>query len=58
MDIFPYRENGIRAAQESIFWLQALHNLLVKIGRERFGALIASGGQKKASALLREAILR
>jgi len=57
LDIFPYRENGIRAAQESIWWIQGLHNLLDKIGRERFEAVIASGDSMEASALLREAIL-
>lgn len=57
LDIFPYRENGIRAAQESIRWLQGLHNLLDKIGRHRFGAVIAAGDSMEASALLREAIL-
>jgi len=57
LDIFPYRENGIRAAQESIRWLQGLHHLLDKIGRERFAAVIASGDSMDASALLREAIL-
>jgi xylose isomerase len=57
LDIFPYRENGIRAAQESIHWLQGLHNLLDKIGRERFAAVIASGDSMDASALLREAFL-
>jgi xylose isomerase len=57
LDIFPYRENGIRAAQESIRWLQGLHNLLDRIGRERFEAVIASGDSMDASALLREALL-
>jgi xylose isomerase len=57
LDIFPYRENGIRAAQESIRWIQGLQHLLDKIGRERFGAVIASGDSMDASALLREAIL-
>jgi sugar phosphate isomerase/epimerase len=57
LDIFPYRENGMRAAQESILWLQGLHNLMDKIGRERFAAVIASGDSMEASALLREAIL-
>lgn len=57
LDIFPYRENGMRAAQESILWIQGLRNLLDKIGRERFGAVLASGDSMEASALLREAIL-
>jgi xylose isomerase len=58
LDIFPYRENGIRAAQESILWLQGLYDLLDKIGRERFGAVVVSGESMEASALLREAFLQ
>jgi len=58
LDIFPYRENGIRAAQESIRWLQGLHNILDRIGRQRFDAVIASGDAMDASALLREALLQ
>ena len=58
LDIFPYRENGIRAAQESIRWLQGLHNILDRIGRERFETVIASGDAMDASALLREALLQ
>ena len=38
LDIFPYRENGIRAATESIQWIQGLHGLLDKIGRDRIAA--------------------
>ena len=58
LDIFPYRENGIRAAQESIRWLQGLHNILDRMGRERFETVIASGDAMDASALLREALLQ
>jgi xylose isomerase len=58
LDIFPYRENGVRAAQESIRWIQGLHNILDRIGRERFEAVIASGDSMDASALLREALLQ
>ena len=57
LDIFPYRENGVRAAQESIRWVQGLHEVLARIGRERFAAVIASGDSMDASALLREALL-
>jgi sugar phosphate isomerase/epimerase len=32
LDIFPYRENGARAATESIHWIQGLYGLLDKIG--------------------------
>jgi xylose isomerase len=56
LDIFPYRENGVRAATESIRWIKAAHNLLDKIGRARIGEVIASGDALSASALVREAL--
>ena len=57
LDIFPYRENGMRAAQESILWVKGLQALLDKIGRERFDNVIAASDSMEASALLREALL-
>ncbi len=57
LDIFPYRENGIRAASESIRWIQGLYKVLDRIGREKVDAVIASGDAMDASALLREAFL-
>ncbi len=57
LDIFPYRENGIRAASESIAWIQGLHNLLDRIGRDRIAQVIASGDAMDASAMLRGALL-
>lgn len=57
LDIFPYREKGLQAAQESIRWIQGLHDLLDKIGRERFQQAIEANDAMAASALLREALL-
>jgi xylose isomerase len=57
LDIFPYRENGVAAATESIKWIQGLHGLLDKMGRERVGQVVASGDAMAASALLRETLL-
>ncbi len=57
LDIFPYREDGIRAATESIRWIKGLHGLLDKIGRERIGQVVASGDAMEASAMVREALL-
>lgn len=57
LDIFPYRENGIRAASESIRWIQGLSHALDRVGRDRFEAVIASGDAMDASALLRETFL-
>jgi sugar phosphate isomerase/epimerase len=57
LDIFPYREDGIRAASESIRWIKGLHGLLDKMGRDRIGQVVASGDAMEASALIREAML-
>jgi len=57
LDIFPYRENGIRAASESIRWIQGLCGVLDRVGRARFDAVVTSGDAMDASALLREALL-
>ncbi len=57
LDIFPYRENGIRAATESIRWIQGLHGLIDKIGRERIAKVIAGGDAMDASEMLRQALV-
>ena len=57
LDIFPYREDGIRAATESIRWIRGLHGMQDKIGRDRIGGVIASGDAMEASAMMREALL-
>jgi sugar phosphate isomerase/epimerase len=57
LDIFPYRENGIRAATESIKWIQGLHGLLDKIGRDKIAQVVASGDAMSASEMLRGALL-
>jgi xylose isomerase len=57
LDIFPYRENGIRAATESIKWIEGLHGLLDKIGREKIAQVVASGDAMSASEMLRGALL-
>jgi hypothetical protein len=45
LDIFPYRENGIRTASESIRWIQGLQCVLDRIGRDRFEAVVAKAVQ-------------
>ena len=57
LDIFPYREDGVRAATESIKWIQGLYGLLDKIGRGRIDEVVNSGDAMGASALMREALL-
>jgi xylose isomerase len=57
LDIFPYRENGIRAASESIAWIKGLHGLLDKLGRERVAEMLGRSDAMEASALIRQALL-
>lgn len=57
LDIFPYREKGIRAASESIRWIQGLHGLLDRIGRDRIAKVISEADSMAATALVREALL-
>jgi sugar phosphate isomerase/epimerase len=57
LDIFPYRENGIRAATESIRWIEGLRGLLDRIGREQIAQVIEGGDAMAASAMIREAML-
>jgi len=57
LDIFPYRENGIRAATESIKWIEGLHGLLDKIGRDRIAQAIAASDAMETQALVRQALL-
>jgi len=57
LDIFPYREDGVRAATESIKWIQGLHLMLDRIGRDRIAGVIASGDAMSASEMLREALV-
>jgi sugar phosphate isomerase/epimerase len=57
LDIFPYRENGKRAAHESIRWIQGLHNLLNQIDRKRLDNAIEANDAMETTAILREALL-
>jgi xylose isomerase len=55
LDIFPYREDGIRAAEESIAWIQGLHDLLDDMGRSRVNKVIEEGDAMEASRMIRQA---
>jgi len=57
LDIFPYREDGVEAATESIRWIRGLHGLLDKLGRDRVAAIISQSDAMAASRLVREALL-
>ncbi|NLG28576.1 MAG: sugar phosphate isomerase/epimerase [Chloroflexi bacterium] len=57
LDIFPYREDGVRAANESIKWIQGLHDALDAIGRDKIAEAIAHNDAMAATALVRQAFL-
>ena len=57
LDIFPYREDGVRAANESIKWIKGLHGVLDKLGREQISRVVESGDAMDMSALMRKAFL-
>ncbi len=56
LDIFPYREDAVRAATESIEWLKTMRKLLSRIGRDKIREVIASGDATRSSRMIREAI--
>ena len=56
LDIFPYREDGVKAVEESIKWIKALYELLDRIGYESVEKVIKEGDPIQALALLRRAI--
>jgi xylose isomerase len=57
LDIFPYRENGVKAARESIEWIKALKEVLKRMGDERIEALIAKGDATEISKIIRMALI-
>lgn len=57
LDIFPYREDGVRAASESIRWIKGLQRLLDKIGRDEVRHMIATADAMESTALVRHALL-
>lgn len=57
LDIFPYREDGVRAANESIKWIKGFHGVLDKLGRDQITKVVESGDAMDMSALMRKAFL-
>ncbi len=57
LDIFPYREDGKKAAIEGIEWIKGLSDLIDKMGEEEIERIIKQGDATQASALLRKFLL-
>jgi len=57
LDIFPYREDGVRAATECRAWMEGLFASVEALGMDRIAEVIAAADATRASALVREALL-
>jgi len=56
LDIFPYREDGARAANECREWMEAMFRAVDRVGMDRFAKVIAGADATAASKLVREAL--
>ena len=56
LDIFPYREDGIKAAQESINWINCLDSIIDKIGVGEIGKIIVLDDSNAALSMIRKAL--
>lgn len=57
VDVYPYREDGRRAAIEAIEWIKGLFRVLEKMGRDKIQRVIEEGDATEVSAFLRSALL-
>jgi sugar phosphate isomerase/epimerase len=56
LDIFPYRDDSVGVATESIQWIKDLRRVVGHIGMDKVEKVIAAGDQAKASKMIREGI--
>ena len=56
LDIFPYREDGVRAATTCRGWMEGLFRAVDRVGMDAFAEVIRSGDACAASDLVRRAM--
>jgi xylose isomerase len=56
LDIFPYREDGVRAATECREWMEGLFRAVERLGMDTIGEVIRGADATAASALVRKAM--
>lgn len=56
LDIFPYREDGVRAASQCRDWMNAFFRSVDRVGAERFTEAIRNADACAASTLVRQAM--
>jgi xylose isomerase len=57
LDIFPYREDGVRAATQCREWLVSLYKAVDKVGIAKFSAAIKRADATETTALVRQALM-
>ena len=58
LDIFPYREDGVKAARESIAWIEVLLGILDQVGHKKIEEVIGKGDAAESSRMLREVLAK
>ncbi len=58
LDVFPYREDGVKSADESIEWLKAMIKAVDSVDDSEIEAVIKSGDAVGALALIRKMLFR
>jgi len=56
LDIFPYREDGVRAATQCHQWMEALFRAVDRVGMDEIGEVIQRADATEATAMVRRAI--
>ncbi len=57
LDIFPYREDGVGAATESILWLKSVFNKIDTIGMSRIDEVLSANDGVESTRFLRKFFL-
>ncbi len=57
LDIFPYREDGVKAASESMKWIQGLLARIDEMGMENIAGVISQNNAVESSRFLRKMFL-
>jgi len=58
LDIFPYREDGVKAATESIAWIDGMINTINRVGLSTINELIRKADPIEVSTFLRKCFLK
>ena len=56
LDIFPYREDGVRAATQCKAWMEAFFKAVDRVGMAAFGQAIRAADATQTTALVRKAL--